>query len=216
MLILHRLPPLFAALCLTVYWGAVVVKLIRLGRKLGKDPNALPRERVGQMMRVIWYPVIILLLIGAWWMVADSWRAIPPHEGANGFAPLWIATPATDAVAAIASAIAIVVTALTFICWHKMGRSWRIGIDPGETTEMIHSGPYRYVRHPIYALRMILGPVAFLALPSIVVGVTAAIDLLLLQIEARREESYMIQKHGSRYEQYRRQVGRFLPRRARG
>ena len=47
---LERIPALVAAVAVTVYWGAVLVKLVRLGRKLGKDPNALPRERVGQLV----------------------------------------------------------------------------------------------------------------------------------------------------------------------
>src|SRR3954467_2442849 len=60
----ERIPAMIATGCLGVYWFWVVVKLVKLGRKLGKDPNAMPRERVGQLMRVAWYPCIALLLMG--------------------------------------------------------------------------------------------------------------------------------------------------------
>jgi protein-S-isoprenylcysteine O-methyltransferase Ste14 len=42
--------------------------------------------------------------------------------------------------------------------------------------------------------------------------ITGAIDVLLLQVEARREEAYMISTHGDVYRAYKRSVGRFLPR----
>src|SRR5438876_412977 len=67
-----RIPALLAAVLLTIYWFWVVVKLIRLGRKLGKDPNALPRERVGILLRVAWYPCIAALLAGLWITASQS------------------------------------------------------------------------------------------------------------------------------------------------
>jgi protein-S-isoprenylcysteine O-methyltransferase Ste14 len=40
----------------------------------------------------------------------------------------------------------------------------------------------------------------------------AAVHLLLLQWEARREERHLSQIHGAEYDQYRAAVGRFFPR----
>ena len=161
----ERIPALIAAACLAVYWFWVVVKLIQLGHKLRKDPNALPRERVGQWMRVAWYPCIAALLAGL--MVA----AFVP-EGRMGRWPVWARVmfgrlwPGESGgvlvVVGVASSAAVVCTVFTFVCWRKMGRSWRIGIDPGETLAIVSTGPYRYVRHPIYALRMVINICAFI------------------------------------------------------
>jgi protein-S-isoprenylcysteine O-methyltransferase Ste14 len=93
-----------------------------------------------------------------------------------------------------------------------MGRSWRIGIDPAEKLELVSIGPYRWVRHPIYATRMGIDVCAWVMLPTVLMGVTAGIDILLMQIEARREETYMLATHGAGYENYMARVGRFLPR----
>ena len=71
----YRLPPHIAAFCLTVYWGWVIIKLVKLARKIGKDPNAMPRERVGQWMRVLWYPCILVLLAGLWIAAARNFIA---------------------------------------------------------------------------------------------------------------------------------------------
>jgi protein-S-isoprenylcysteine O-methyltransferase Ste14 len=42
--------------------------------------------------------------------------------------------------------------------------------------------------------------------------VVAAIHLLLLQWEARREEKHLVTVHGPEYAAYMRRVGRFTPR----
>jgi protein-S-isoprenylcysteine O-methyltransferase Ste14 len=211
---MERAIAILAAVCLTIYWGYVLIKLIRLGRKLGKDPNALPRERVGQLMRLVWYPCILVLLAGLW--IAGSVKAWEKWTGWQSvFKPLWgideMGVWGWVAVA-VASALCVTCTAFTFVCWRKMGRSWRIGIDPNEKLALVSTGPYQYVRHPIYALRMVINVCAFLMVPTVVVAVTAGVDFILLQIEARREERYMESKHGQEYARYKGAVGRFFPR----
>jgi protein-S-isoprenylcysteine O-methyltransferase Ste14 len=42
--------------------------------------------------------------------------------------------------------------------------------------------------------------------------ILAVLHIALLQFEAHREEAYLLQKHGEDYAQYRRNVGRFVPR----
>jgi protein-S-isoprenylcysteine O-methyltransferase Ste14 len=207
------LPAHIAGLCLTIYWFWVMVKLVKLARKIGKDPNALPRERVGQLMRVLWYPCILVLIVGLWWTAVT-----PPRVFSTSGSSLWIGwlwEPGAAwwwFVAIPASLICIVCTIITFVCWRKMGKSWRIGIDPKETLELVSTGPYRYVRHPIYALRMVINICAFLMAPTLLVALPAGVDFLLLQIEARREEKYMESMHGSVYTKYKNSVGRFVPR----
>jgi len=206
----HALPAL-AALCMTVYWTTVIVKLVRLGHKLRKDPNAIPREPVGQLMRVLWYPVILVLLVALFGV------AIPNFGGAlRSLVGRWmqpLASGLSWLVAGwLAMTIATLCTIFTFICWRKMGRSWRIGIDPGETLDLVSTGPYRWVRHPIYSLRMVINLCIMVAAPVPLVILTAGLDMLLLQIEARREERYMESTHGQTYAAYKKNVGRFVPR----
>jgi protein-S-isoprenylcysteine O-methyltransferase Ste14 len=208
----ERIPAFIAAVCIAIYWAAVVVKLIKLGRKIGKSPNALPREHVGRLMRLAWYPAILLQLAHAWWIaLGGRWPyagglLLDLPFGQPPLPPAWWLALAYGAVLVI-----VLCTALTFICWRKMGRSWRIGIDPSERLDLVSTGPYRYVRHPIYALRMVLDGGVILAIPTPFMAVVTLIDILLLQIEARREESYMESKHGAIYAQYKKNVGRFVP-----
>ena len=93
-----------------------------------------------------------------------------------------------------------------------MGKSWRMGIDPHEKTRLIVSGPYAYVRHPIYALSSVLMVASFVAVPTIPMLIVAIVHCGLLQWEARREERYLLSVHGQAYQDYLAHVGRFIPK----
>lgn len=38
-----------------------------------------------------------------------------------------------------------------------MGDSWRIGVDEQENTTLVRTGPFKWVRHPIYTAMMAFG-----------------------------------------------------------
>jgi protein-S-isoprenylcysteine O-methyltransferase Ste14 len=128
----------------------------------------------------------------------------------------WILTPVAytgqEIVGWIAAAIAAIAFAITWVCWIKMGTSWRMGIDPNERTVLVFNGPYAYVRHPIYGLSQVMMLAAFAAWPSPLMLVVAVLHLILMQWEVRREEKYLVQLHGPAYADYMKQVGRFVPR----
>jgi protein-S-isoprenylcysteine O-methyltransferase Ste14 len=100
----------------------------------------------------------------------------------------------------------------TWICWKKMGTSWRMGIDPNDKTQLVVTGPYARLRHPIYALSSLLMICTMLILPSPAMLAVGAVHLSLLQWEARREERYLTALHGPSYVQYSARTGRFLPK----
>lgn len=210
---IQQLPALICALALSTYWMSVLVLAIRLRRKIGKGPNTLPPDPVGLAMRFLWIPAVGLQILHAWRIALDIQR------GFGFMQPLIVLpfprgqAPQGWLVAAfLASALVVLCLGLTFVCWRKMGTSWRIGIDPGEKLEFISTGPYRFVRHPIYALRLLLDACAIVAIPTWFMAIVTGIDMLLLVIEACREERYMESTHGEEYTRYKARVGRFIPR----
>lgn len=102
---------------------------------------------------------------------------------------------------------------LTFGAQLAMGDSWRVGVDPGERTDLVTGGPFAYVRNPIYSamLPMVFGLV--LMVPSVIViaGFLALFVGLELQVRLV-EEPYLRQVHGDAYAAYAARVGRFVPR----
>jgi protein-S-isoprenylcysteine O-methyltransferase Ste14 len=199
----ERIPPFVAGCCLLIYWGAVVVKARRIARQAGHGANLVPRERTGRWLRVVWMPVVLA------WCVQPWLTALGP-PASRLFQP--VTGLAFTVFGFAGAALCIAATIATFVCWREMGKSWRLGIDPEEKTQLVFSGPYRFARHPIYALSSVLVLGTFGTTPTVAMMVTALLHLLLLQVEARREEKYLLAKHGESYAEYKRRVGRFVPR----
>jgi protein-S-isoprenylcysteine O-methyltransferase Ste14 len=93
-----------------------------------------------------------------------------------------------------------------------MGDSWRIGVDEQATTELVTSGPFAFVRNPIFAAMLPASAGLALMVPSVVAfgGLAALIVALELQVRVV-EEPYLLRVHGDRYARYAARVGRFAP-----
>ena len=198
---IDRLPPFIAGCCLVVYWATVVRKALRFARKEEHDANVIPRERIGRILRVIWLPLILTWIAQPWLQVTSS-NPTAARQLGSGFV----------VIAFIGAALCMIATAATFSCWREMGKSWRIGIDPGEKTQLVFTGAYRFVRHPIYALAILLITGTLATTPTPTMLAITLLHSVMLQYEARREEAYLLEKHGDTYADYCRRVGRFFPR----
>ena len=192
---------LILGLILAAYWSRVIRMVIKQRRRTGRDANFVPPEPLGRAIRIVWYPVVI-----AW--VAHPFVSASTAHAHSLLAPLI----RQDVMAAIGIVLAIVALAGSWICWKRMGKSWRMGIDPNESTQLVITGPYACVRHPIYALSSLLMIASVLVLPSPLMLAFAVIHLTFLQWEARREERHLLAVHGDIYAAYRARVGRFFPR----
>jgi len=200
-----NLPALTVGLILIAYWARVIRLVRKIRRQTGRSANPLPPELLGRLLRIVWYPVV-----GGWIILPLLAAFSGPSSGL--YLPRWcrpMAHPA--AVDWIALAVAIAALAGTLVCWKKMGKSWRMGIDPDDKSQLIVSGPYARVRHPIYALSSVLMLATLAIAPSWAMLAIAGVHLLLLQWEARREEKYLLMQHGPVYATYYRQTGRFFP-----
>jgi protein-S-isoprenylcysteine O-methyltransferase Ste14 len=196
-----NLPPVLVGIILAAYWMRVLHLARKIRREVGHTANVIPPELFGFITRAIWFPVVFL------------WIAIPLSVPFMKYPPgilrpLIVSWPLAWAALAVAMAAFI----LTLICWKKMGSSWRMGVDPSERTSLILTGPFACVRHPIYALSSALMLATVAVEPAALMIVVAAIHLTLLQLEARREEKYLLGVHGPAYSEYCARVGGFLPR----
>jgi protein-S-isoprenylcysteine O-methyltransferase Ste14 len=103
-------------------------------------------------------------------------------------------------------------TALTALAQLQMGDSWRIGVDPRESTALVTHGLFRAVRNPIFsAMGMAVLGLA-LVIPNALSFLGFALVALGLELHVRgAEEPYLLRLHGERYRAYAARVGRFLP-----
>jgi len=80
-----------------------------------------------------------------------------------------------------------------------------------QTTRLVTTGVYRYIRHPIYASLLLLTWGVFFKSPSwVALGLAAGASLLLLAT-AVTEERENAQYWGASYDAYRRDTKRFIP-----
>lgn len=75
------------------------------------------------------------------------------------------------------------------------------------------SGPYRYVRHPMYtALFHSMWAILLLTRNWLVGGVPLVGLCVIVLLRIQREERAMVDNFGDAYREYMKRTGRFLPR----
>ncbi len=93
-----------------------------------------------------------------------------------------------------------------------LGRNWSARVSLKVDHQLIRSGVYAYVRHPIYSgfLLMVIGTAmvqgefrGVLAIPVVTIGLT---------LKAKQEEALLLTEFGEPYMQYCRESGFLLPR----
>jgi protein-S-isoprenylcysteine O-methyltransferase Ste14 len=105
-------------------------------------------------------------------------------------------------------------TGLALTWWARihLGRLWSSAITRKEEHRLIETGPYEYVRHPIYTglIIALLATAASEATPVAVLG--AVLIALGLWLKARTEERFLLTELGpDAYESYRRRVPMLIP-----
>jgi protein-S-isoprenylcysteine O-methyltransferase Ste14 len=93
-----------------------------------------------------------------------------------------------------------------------MGDSWRIGVDPKETTTLVHTGVFGRIRNPIYTAMFTFGVGIALLTPNVVAFAALILLVATIEVQVRRvEEPYLLRTHGDAYRAYTASVGRFVP-----
>jgi protein-S-isoprenylcysteine O-methyltransferase Ste14 len=108
--------------------------------------------------------------------------------------------------------LALAGIAATFAAQVAMGASWRVGVDPEESTMLVTRGPFAMVRNPIFAAMLPAALGLTLLVPSwvAILGLAGLAVALELQVRAV-EEPYLLRAHGDEYAGYAARVGRFFP-----
>jgi protein-S-isoprenylcysteine O-methyltransferase Ste14 len=112
------------------------------------------------------------------------------------------------------AALIMVVAGLGYSVWARvhLGKFWSSRVTLKEGHQLIQSGPYARVRHPIYsgiALAMV-GTALFSGQWRALIG--ASIFIVGHWLKSRREEALLTSQFGSIYEEYRRRTGSLVPR----
>ncbi len=111
--------------------------------------------------------------------------------------------------------VGIAVEGFLLLEWsHRaLGRNWSDQPRITETQQLVQSGPYRWIRHPIYtSFLLILGSTLLITANWFVGGLWIAAVSSDGLIRIRYEEAAMLKKFGDDYIDYQRRTGLILPR----
>ncbi|OHB80161.1 MAG: hypothetical protein A2V98_12295 [Planctomycetes bacterium RBG_16_64_12] len=187
------------------YWLSVVVMTIRSHLRYRTAAGGLPRTSRERWMWIVWMPAVLLWQILPYLASRSSHPLLATPE-------LVMQYPGIEVVRWVAAVLAVLALGLTVPCWLSMGRNWSMAIVPRKRSRLITSGMFARVRHPIYALSILLMASTMIATATFAMTLVGTVHIVMICLKTFSEETYLRQLHGRQYADYCAQTGRFLPR----
>jgi len=113
----------------------------------------------------------------------------------------------------ISSLLFAAASILSWTSTRALGRQWRLDAGLNSDHELVRSGPYRLIRHPIYTsmLCMLLGTGLLLVTPLTLLLPSALCFVIGTEIRVRIEEKLLATQFGGEFLEYRRHVPAYIP-----
>lgn len=99
---------------------------------------------------------------------------------------------------------------ITWVGIH-LGRQVSGTLEIKESHTLVSSGPYKYIRHPMYLVYFIFNLGLFLVCGNLIALVIILMGLIVVASRMRVEEQMMIEQFGNEYREYMHRTGRFFP-----
>jgi protein-S-isoprenylcysteine O-methyltransferase Ste14 len=176
----------YGLLALWILW--LLPFLLRRVRSTGIRPSkTAPVSILGMVLQAASFPIVF---------ITEHLRAHPPNAWhialsfAFGFVSLfliWSAIPA-------------------------LGKQWRLQAGVYADHVLVQSGPYRFVRHPIYASMLaLLLAAGLLVAPWIAIGIALLLMIAGTEIRVRAEDRLLAERFGQEFANYKARVPAYIP-----
>lgn len=94
-----------------------------------------------------------------------------------------------------------------------LGRNFTDTVYVRKESTLVTTGPYYWVRHPMYVSGLLAAIGTGLTLANWFLGILGTVLMLVIMyVRTPIEEKKLLDKHGELYRQYMRTTGRFIPR----
>jgi protein-S-isoprenylcysteine O-methyltransferase Ste14 len=109
--------------------------------------------------------------------------------------------------------VALVLAGLLFAVWARvfLGGNWSSNVTLKQDHVLVRSGPYRFVRHPIYSGLVVALLGTTLAFGQLRCLLGTLLALIAWKLKSRVEEDFMLQQFGEQYVRYRQEVKALIP-----
>jgi protein-S-isoprenylcysteine O-methyltransferase Ste14 len=110
--------------------------------------------------------------------------------------------------------VALTAAGIAFAIWARVhiGKYWSASVSLREGHQLIRTGPYARIRHPIYSSILLALAGTFLMNGRYIELAAFGIILLGFIVKAKREEALLSGEFGPAFDEHRRHTGFFLPR----
>lgn len=182
---------LFTGICISTYHRRKADK--DTGEKISRSADGTPIMLVIRVFGLIMWMSPIVYLINPNLM---AWAKIGMPDTAR-----WIG---------------VVIGALCTMGIYWLFSSIGSGISPTSATRKEHqlstSGPYRWVRHPLYTIGASFYISFGLMADNWFIALMGVISFIVMAIRTPKEEANLIEKFGDQYRKYMKHTGRFFPK----
>ncbi len=182
--------------------GAGMGTLVRLYymRKVSESGQKISRRHEERLR------LALLVSCNALGMVGGLMYVIAPQR------MRWATLPLPTWSRWVGVALGIISNPLLLWTHHALGKNWSGPLEIKDQHTLVTSGPYRWVRHPMYTTFFVIGLASLLVSANGVIGGSWLGQAIVAALRVGDEEALMIEEFGDQYRAYMRRTGRFLPR----
>ncbi|HEY2344788.1 MAG TPA: isoprenylcysteine carboxylmethyltransferase family protein [Xanthomonadaceae bacterium] len=189
------MPPSFN-IGLKLAWYSVLLYWLWSARRV-KAPERM--EPLFKRLVAYWLPLLVAMLL----LGPDDWFG----HGLLGESLV----PHTVPVCAVGLTLCLPGAALAIWSRHLLGKNWSLSVQVKQGHELIQSGPYRFVRHPIYS-----GLLLLFTGNALMVGegrgvLAVAMVFVSFWRKLKQEEAWLTQRFGAAYQVYRQHTKALVP-----
>lgn len=184
---------------LVYFLFAFVIRTVITAKQIGKNPLVFPKDDSAYALMGFYFKIFIVVLF-----------AFTLAYGCSHSVYVYMSKIQNSYLLVAGGGIWIFALAWTLIAQKQMSKSWRIGIDAAEKTELVTTGLFTYSRNPIF-LGMLLSLLGLLLIvPDAFTLMFFVVGFILMDVQIRLEEEYLQRMHGSAYTNYKEKTRRWI------
>ena len=176
-------------------------------RFIGWAVTGLPqavRKISSERVNKTWYRT--LWFIGWLWVLAPIVYVIAPH---------WLDWSAIELASNLRwVGVGLGLISILFLAWahQTLGKNWNVPGVVKEQQVLVTSGPYQWIRHPMYSAFALIAVAYWLISTNWFIALIGLAYWIIVVAKVGTEETALMEKFGDAYRTYMKHTGRFLPR----